>query len=1111
MRLIFIFLVSTFVSANLFAQEYFPIKQNKKWGLMDTEGNIIQQPVYDAIGEFKQFGYAVMQRNGKVGMLGHGGTEVILPKYEDLKVLDSTMIAVMDNDEWMVINLNGDLVLQKGYERLNVWKGGYLAFMKNGLWGIVDYTGKNICDPVYEKIEPYGNGYFVTFDEKKKGLLSADGQVILQPQCDEVRIYNENLFFYKNKHLWGAVNRGGQHVLEPNFETFKNISPNFLKLSSKNRSYLYSITSEKIISEDHFDEFYPFSPQYILCKKDRQLGLMDVNGYLALSVQYNEIQVFAENQFRVKVNNKWGVVATNNELIVPFDFDFIAPLKGRNCVVKLDSRFGVANYEGNVVIPIEFDKIELEVEQAKAFKGEALSLFYFDEEGLLKEENSFKKHYTITIGKKRGVRRIPNRIGLPENDYTLSKFEWFYSSEDDKWGLRRLDDGTEQIKPSFDFIQVERNFGFTIVGIEQFGYYQFERTNYRFHMSYGMVNNEVGLLVTEVNMWDIRLSDFEEGHLSARVVFNNGRHGLVSRNPVGLMLKKDCAFIGDFHDGVARASIKGRLSGSFKNKTYGLGNLSDYLDKMLTKNELVDYTLYDKEFQHDADIICEGCEWGYIDTSGFMSVQPQFTFAQDFVNEVGIVKYEDKWGLVDANDRLLIPFNYDGIHFLENTDNKILRVYNNEKKYGLIDTLGRVAVNLRYDELGGFSEGRLAVKRNGMWGYVNEEGFEVIPCRFKFVKNFHDNVAVVKLGNKWGVIDKQGDVVINFQYTRLGNFRNGKAWAYTPKGVGYIDIQNNFVIDPKFDKAFDFDNGVARVVKDGKFGLIDEAGKYILTPQFSFISEFDENHLAVVQIGNSRIRYKLINRIGHIVIPKAFKKIEPFSEGMAAVKYKDHYGFINTNGKLVVPAIYSKVSAFKEGRAAVQKEGLCGYINDEGEEVVTLEFSKCLDFEDGKAVVYKGYKKGGLIDLDGNFIIEPSINRLYDFSDGRGLVRDENYQFYYITQQAKMYDGLYQKAGGFQHGIAVVQSTNNGMWGIVNQKGIEIIAPKYDKIEKFKDGYARVRIKSFSGLTNLQGDLIVHPDYEYISYAGRGLFRVEQGDKIGYFDTKGNWVWGLSD
>ncbi len=1111
MRLIFIVLCSFFIQASLPAQQYFPIKLNKRWGLMDNEGKIIQQPVYDAIGEFKQFGYAVMQRDGKVGMLGGNGQEVIFPKYEDLKVLDSTMIAVMDQDEWMVINLEGEVVLQKGYERVNVWQGGFLAFMQNGLWGIVDYSGKSICKPVYENIDPFEDGYFVTNIENKKGLLTSEGVEVLVPQYEEIRIFNDDLFFFRSKNLWGAVNRQGKKILNPEYVAFKNISANFLKLSNEKESFLYSISSERIISEANYDEYYPFSSQYILCKKDRQLGLMALDGNLVLSVQYNEIQAFAMNQFRVKVNKKWGVVATNDELIIPFDYDYIAPLKGRNSLVKLYDQFGLVNYQGELVVPIEFDKIELEEEQAKAFKGEALSLFYLDEEGLLKEESNFKKHYTITIGKKKGVRRFPNRMNFPENDYTLNKFEWFYSSEDDRWGLRRLDDGTEQIKPSFDYIQVERDYGFTIVGIEQFGYYQFERTNYRFEMAYGMVNNDVGLLVTEVNMWDIRLRDFEAGHFSARVVFNNGRHGLVSRRPVGLMLKKDCAFIGDFYDGVARISVKGRLSGSFKDKTYGLGNLSNYLDGMLTKNELVDYTIYDEEFKEDAEIICQDCEWGYIDTSGFIAVQPQFTFARNFVNEVGIVQYKDKWGMVDANDKLLIPFHYDGIHFLENTDNKILRVYNNDRKYGLIDTLGHVAVNLRYDELGGFSDGKLAVKRNGFWGYVNKDGLEIIPCRFKFVKNFNNNLAAVKLGNKWGFIDKQGDVVIDFQYTRLGDFKNGKAWAYTSKGVGYIDVNNNFVISPKYNKAFDFDNGVARVVINGKYGLIDEEGKYIVSPEFAFIGEFDENDLAVVQTGNSRIRYKLINRSGKMVTQKGFKKIEPFSEGMAAVKYKDQYGFIDINGKLVVSAVYSKVSPFKEGRAAVQKEGLCGFINKEGEEVIALEYSKCLDFEDGKAVVYKGYKKGGLIDLDGNHIIEPSINRLYDFSDGRGLVRDANYQFYYITQQAKIYDGVYQKAGEFQHGIAVVQSTNNGQWGIVNQKGIEIIAPKYDKIEKFKNGYAQVRIKCFSGLTNLQGDLIVDPDYEYISYAGRGLFRVEQGDKIGYFDTDGNWVWGLSE
>ncbi|MCB0663137.1 MAG: WG repeat-containing protein, partial [Saprospiraceae bacterium] len=84
-------------------------------------------------------------------------------------------------------------------------------------------------------------------------------------------------------------------------------------------------------------------------------------------------------------------------------------------------------------------------------------------------------------------------------------------------------------------------------------------------------------------------------------------------------------------------------------------------------------------------------------------------------------------------------------------------------------------------------------------------------------------------------------------------------------------------------------------------------------------------------------------------------------------------------------------------------------------------------------------------------------------------------------------------------------------WGIINQKGIEIAPPKYDKIGQFENGFAKVRIKGFNGLTNTQGETIVQPDYEYISYAGEGLFRVEQGDKVGYFDSEGNWVWNLTD
>lgn len=62
----------------------------------------------------------------------------------------------------------------------------------------------------------------------------------------------------------------------------------------------------------------------------------------------------------------------------------------------------------------------------------------------------------------------------------------------------------------------------------------------------------------------------------------------------------------------------------------------------------------------------------------------------------------------------------------------------------------------------------------------------------------------------------------------------------------------------------------------------------------------------------------------------------------------------------------------------------------------------------------------------------------------------------------------------------------NGKWGIINQKGIEVIPPKYDRIESFENGFAKVRIEGFNGLSNLKGEVIAEPDYEFIRYAGQG-------------------------
>ncbi|RMG77636.1 MAG: WG repeat-containing protein [Bacteroidetes bacterium] len=1104
-------LLLLFGRGGLTAQSCFPIKKDKKWGLINAEGKLVVEPVYEAIGEFKQFGYAVMQRAGGVGLINNRGEEVIPPKFEDLKVLDSTMVAVVSRGHWVVLNLAGNVILKPGYDRAKALNAQWLAYEKDDRWGVVDVNGRQLVEPLYDDIEVYEQTWFLTRQKDGYGLLTAGGRELLKPENERIIRFNDQLFFFQKDHRWGAVNIAGKLILKPEFDRMVKISDHFFKLLSDNKAFLFSIDHQKTLTRGQFDAYYPLTDQLVICKKNRLLGLIHASGELLLPPRYNEVQVYSDQLFRVNFQGKWGIVNAKNEIVIPFRFDYIAPMEDGFCVVIQNRKMGVANHLGAMVIPPKFDRIELENGKARAFIGQQLTLFQSTDDGNMTEEDRFQKHIVIKIGGARQQTEYRRPADI-ENPYVLPDFEWFYSPQFDRWGLRSRTDGRVQIEPAFNEIHVFKDLGLTLVGIEALNYCDFGQTAYRFEMAYGIVNNEVGLLVHEVDLIDLKISDFNDGLPAARCVFLNGRHGLINR--IGKVICKDYAFIGEFHDGLARMSQKGRLSATLDGRGHNLGALRDYLNKLMAPAVLKDYTLFDRDINAFGRLTCDDCLWGYMDTLGATVVEPAFEFALDFVNEVGIVECAGKWGMVGPKGQELLPCRYDEVQFLENTGNQIIRIFQKDQKFGLIDTLGRLTVQFKYDEIGSFSEGRLAVMRNGAWGFADINGFEVIPCRFREVSNFSEGLAAVKLGSKWGYIDKQGNVEIDFQFFRAGDFKNGLAYARRDsEPFGYIDHSGQWVIEPRFTDAFNFDRGAARITERindvKKMGLINQSGEYIVRPKYLNISTFNADGLAIVAYGSGQTRYGLMNIHGEIITTYHFREIFPFKEGLARVKLKDYYGFINKAGTLVIPAKFDQAGDFSEGLAYAKVNGKFGYIDPAGDFVIPPRFSKCMDFEDGRAVVFYGYKKGGLIDREGRFLIQPGINRMVEFSEGRGLVRKSDSRFYYITEQAQMYDGYYQDAGKFQNGVAVVKE--NGRWGIINQKGIKIIPPKYDHIEQFEGGFAKVQIKGFTGLTNLRGELIIQPDYEYIRYAGEGVFRVEQGDKIGYFNTEGDWIWGLSE
>lgn len=66
-----------------------------------------------------------------------------------------------------------------------------------------------------------------------------------------------------------------------------------------------------------------------------------------------------------------------------------------------------------------------------------------------------------------------------------------------------------------------------------------------------------------------------------------------------------------------------------------------------------------------------------------------------------------------------------------------------------------------YDEYDEASDGFIRVKKDNLYGFVNEDGFEIVPCIYDNASYFFGPYTTVCQNDKWGVVDQYGQFVLD--------------------------------------------------------------------------------------------------------------------------------------------------------------------------------------------------------------------------------------------------------------------------------------------------------------------------------------------------------------
>ncbi len=95
------------------------------------------------------------------------------------------------------------------------------------------------------------------------------------------------------------------------------------------------------------------------------------------------------------------------------------------------------------------------------------------------------------------------------------------------------------------------------------------------------------------------------------------------------------------------------------------------------------------------------------------------------------------------------------------------------------------------------------------------------------------------------------------------------------------------------------------------------------------------------------------------------------------------------------------------------------------------------------------------------------------------------------------------KEVGLREGIEYFQVIENDKYGFRDLDGNIVIKPQFCNAEMFSEGYSAVTVGDKWGLIDTKGNYIIDPKYEYLGGVHGGLISFRENDLYGFIDIKG--------
>jgi len=386
-------------------------------------------------------------------------------------------------------------------------------------------------------------------------------------------------------------------------------------------------------------------------------------------------------------------------------------------------------------------------------------------------------------------------------------------------------------------------------------------------------------------------------------------------------------------------------------------------------------------------------EYIYIDSKGEKISNLLFDKGSEysFMNN-GVVKYQNRFGILSKNGTFLIKPIYDSITYYDN-ENIIVK---KDNQCLLINIQGDIKIDSLYENIQFIGDDKYIIKLNNTFGVVDSKNNIVFyPIYKEIIYRFWEK-------NDLTLIDKDGVtfyysiqtkqlVKIDKKYHNIYKFSDGyrvEKKDTQNNNIGFLDLKRDVVLAPKYN-SIEVNNGIIIATK------LDDSSSYIYKTNGSFIMKLDVDYISNLHKGILLVHKD--KKEGFINLEDSRNylhmrdKISILSTTMINVKVEERWGVVDYDGNYLLEPIYDVKIVRLNNYYLVSKNKKLAIFDHEFNQKCDFIFDRyCRTFENNYIfLIVNGYF--GLYDYTKlKFIIPAQYDNItYEIGDYYTCIKDE--------------------------------------------------------------------------------------------------------------------------